>query len=163
MSDFDERLKQAIRRGNDRGLQNQDEASQKKARQDELRRMHTTIRLQLSEHIEQVVRRLIDQFPGFQFSSVYGENGWGAAGTRDDLVIVNNQRQSKYSRFEMAVRPLTDVFVLDLQARGTIANREKLVRSYFQPLDEVDIAHFQRLIDDWTLAFAEFYAASIAR
>ena len=163
MSDFDERLKQAIRRGHDRGLQNQDEASQKKARQDELRRLHTTMRLQLSERIEQVVRQFIDQFPGFQFSSVYGENGWGAACTRDDLVIVNGQRQSKYSRFEMSVRPLSDVFVLDLQARGTIANREKLVRTYFQLLDEVDLAHFHRLIDDWTLAYAELYSASIAR
>lgn len=163
MSDFDERLKQAIRRGHDRGLQTQDEATLKKARQDELRRLHTTMRLQLSERIEQVVRHFIDQFPGFQFSSVYGENGWGAACTRDDLVILNNQRQSKYSRFEMAVRPLSDVFVLDLQARGTIANREKLVRSYFQPLDEVDIAHFQRLIDDWMVAYAELYSASIAR
>ena len=163
MSDFDERLKQAIRRGNDRGLQKQDEASQKQARQEELRRLHTTLRLQLSERIEQVVRRLVDQFPGFQFSNVYGENGWGAACTRDDLVIVSGQRQSKYSRFEMAVRPLSDVFVLDLQARGTIANREKLVRSYFQPLDEVDQAHFQRLIDDWTLSYAELYAISIAK
>jgi hypothetical protein len=162
MSDFDERLKQAIQRGKNRGLQKQDEASQKLARQEELRRLHTTLRLQLSEQIEQVVRRLVDQFPGFQFSSVYGENGWGAACTRDDLVIVSSKRQSKYSRFEMAVRPLTDVFVLDLQARGTIGNREKLVRSYFQPLDEVDVAHFQRLIDDWTLSYAELYAISLA-
>ena len=162
MSDFDERLKQAIQRGKNRGLQKQDEASQKLARQEELRRLHTTLRLQLSEQIEQVVRRLVDQFPGFQFSSVYGENGWGAACTRDDLVIVSSQRQSKYSRFEMAVRPLSDVFVLDLQARGTIGNREKLVRSYFQPLEEVDVAHFQRLIDDWTLSYAELYAISLA-
>lgn len=162
MSDFDERLKQAIERGSNRGLRSQDEAAQKKAKQEELRRLHTTIRLQLSDRIEQVVRRLVDQFPGFQFSSVYGENGWGAACTRDDLVIVAGQRASKYSRFEMAVRPLSDVFVLDLQARGTIGNREKLVRSYFQPLDEVDLAHFHRLIDDWTLAYAELYAASIA-
>ncbi len=162
MSDFDERLKQAILRGKNRGVQKQDEASQKLARQEELRRLHTTLRLQLSEQIEQVVRRLVDQFPGFQFSSVYGENGWGAACTRDDLVIVASQRQSKYSRFEMAVRPLTDVFVLDLQARGTIGNREKLVRSYFQPLEEVDVAHFQRLIDDWTLSYAELYAISLA-
>jgi hypothetical protein len=163
MTDFDERLKQAIQRGHHRGLQTQDEASLKKAKQDEMRRLHTTMRLQLSERIEKVVHQFIDQFPGFQFSSVYGENGWGAACTRDDLVIVSNQRQSKYSRFEMAVRPLSDVFVLDLQARGTIANREKLVRSYFQPVDEVDLSHFQRLIDDWMVAYAELYSASIAK
>lgn len=161
MSNFEDRLKKAVERGTAKRSEQQSEAASIQARKEEMRRLHTTYRLALSEKIDVVVRRLIDQFPGFQYSGVFGPNGWGGACTRDDLSIRAGKRESRYSRFEMAVRPVNDYLVLDLQAKGTVANREVLVRNFFQPLAEADIAKFHQLIEDWALSFAELYAASM--
>jgi hypothetical protein len=49
---------------------------------------------------------------------------------------------------------------LDLQAKGTIANRELMTRSFYQPLGELDLGKFRDLIDGWALTYAELYAAN---
>ncbi len=110
MSNFDDRLKKAVERGTARRSEQLSEAAMLQARQEELRSLHTSYRLSLSEKIDMVVKRLIDQFPGFQYSGVFGPSGWGGACTRDDLVIRAGRRESRYSRFEMAVRPINDFF-----------------------------------------------------
>jgi hypothetical protein len=163
MSDFEQQLKAAIARGEKRGRSEQQEAALLKANAEQLKRLHTQYRLTLSENIESVVRKLIDHFPGFRYEGVFGDSGWGAACWRDNLTMSGRERKSEYSRFEMAIRPLNEFFVLDLQAKGTIANRQALVRNYFQPLSEVDLDHFKKLIDAWALTFAEMYSASQVR
>jgi len=160
MSEFEERLKAAAARGSQKGVSREELAATQKATQDRLRGLHTTYRLQLSERIDVVVRKLIDQFPGFRIESIFGELGWGSACKRDNLRMINGRRESRYSRFEMAVRPVNDYLVLDLHAKGTVANKEVLVRNFYQPLAEVDHVRFQHLIEDWALSFAELYAAS---
>jgi hypothetical protein len=70
------------------------------------------------------------------------------------------QRTNKFSRFEMAVRPANEYYLLDLQAKGTIANRELLTRGFYQHLGEVDLDKFRELIDSWALTYAELYAAN---
>ena len=101
---------------------------------------------------------MIDMFPGFRYKSVFGETGWGSACTRDDLFIDKGVRSNKFSRFEMVVRPINEFFVLDLQAKGTIADRELLTRAFYQPLGQVDIERFYKAVDDWAVAYAELYA-----
>lgn len=160
MSDFDDKLRQAILRGEKRAESVQSEAERKRLESEEFRRLHSKYRLELSDQIETVIKKIADLFPGFQYKSVFGDAGWGAACHRDDLIIEKGQRQNKYSRFEMALRPVNEFFVLDLQAKGTIANKELLTRSFYQPLGEVDLAKFRKLIDDWALTFAELYAAN---
>lgn len=160
MSDFEERLKAAAARGASRASQSMSEAERKKAEQEVLKGLHSKYRLALSDKIEVVIRKLIDLFPGFRFQTVFGESGWGAACMRDDLIIRNGQRSNQYSRFEMAVRPINEFFVLDLQAKGTIANRELLTRTFYQPLAEVDLDRFADLLEQWSLAYAELYAAN---
>ena len=114
--------------------------------------------MELSERIESVVKKLIDLFPGFRYQSVFSESGWGSACTRDDLVIEKGMRSNKYSRFELVVRPVNEFFVLDVQAKGTIADRELLTRALYQPLGQVDIERFNKAVDDWAIAYAELYA-----
>jgi hypothetical protein len=160
MSSFEDRLKQAAERGAGRASQFQSEAEKKRLEAEECKSLHSKYRLVLSERIEIVIKKLIDQFPGFRYQSVFGEAGWGGACLRDDLVINRGQRDNKYSRFEMAVRPHNEFHVLDLQAKGTIANRELLTRSFYQPLKEAQLDRFQELVEQWALTYAELYATN---
>jgi len=158
MSEFEERLKNAIARGSSRAESLHSEAERKKRESEEFRSLHAKYRLELSERIENVVKKVIDMFPGFRYQSVFGESGWGSACVRDDLVIERGHRSNKYSRLELVVRPVNEFFILDLQVKGTIADRELLTRSLYQPLGQVDIEQFRKSIDDWAVAYAELYA-----
>lgn len=160
MSEFDDKLKQAAARGANRASQSQSETERKRIEAEEFRSLHSKSRLELSDRIETVIKKIADLFPGFQFTTVFGEAGWGAACIRDDLVMERGQRKNKYSRFEMAVRPVNEFYILDLQAKGTIANRELMTRSFYQPLGEVDLNKFRDLIDAWALTYAELYTAN---
>ena len=159
MTDFEDRLKEAIERGKVRGQQVLSEEAKQAASESQLRNLHSKYRLALNEYIEKVIRQMIDHFPGFRYESVFGDAGWGAACWRDDIVVDGRTRRSRYSRFEMAIRPINDFFVLDLQARGTIANRELFNRGHYQPLGEADIENFKKQIDAWAVEFAELYAS----
>jgi hypothetical protein len=160
MSSFEDRLKQAAARGANKQNQNLTDAERKKAEAEELKSLHSKYRLVLSERIEIVVKKVVDLFPGFRYQTVFGDAGWGGACMRDDLVLQRGARENRYSRFEMAVRPVNEYFVLDLQAKGTIANRELLTRNFYQPLAEVDLEKFKELVEQWALVFAELYTAN---
>lgn len=161
--DFESRLKQAIERGQKRS---QDNARQEAARalsEEELRRLHSQYRLQVSEHIEKCLEALPHHFPGFQFETIFGERGWGAACSRDDLELGRGKRDTVYSRLEITVRPYSAYQVLDLAAKGTIQNKEAFSRNYYEKLSEVNLAKFLELVDVWSLEYAEMYAAKMGR
>lgn len=160
MSDFDEKLKQAAARGKNRASSFQSESDRKRIEAEEFKAVHTKLRLELSDRIESVMKKIADLFPGFRYQTVFGDSGWGGACLRDDLVMERGQRTNKFSRFEMAVRPANEYYLLDLQAKGTIANRELLTRGFYQHLGEVDLDKFRELIDSWALTYAELYAAN---
>ncbi len=157
---FDDRLHKAIERGQRRSEARRLAAAAETLSDEELKRLHAKYRLQLSEHIEQCVRQLPNYFPGFQYETLYGERGWGAACSRDDLRMTGAGRRSKdYSRLEMTVRPTTSAAVLDLTAKGTICNKEVFNRHYFEKLPAADLDKFLDLIDLWILEYAELYAS----
>ena len=79
---------------------------------------------------------------------------------RDDLRLGPDGRRSVFSRLEMAIRPYSSAHVLELVARGTVANREIFNRSHFQRLAEADVSVFRELIDLWLLEYAEQFAAN---
>ena len=162
MSEFEERLRKAIERGERRGSQRAREAAAQALSEEEYRRLHTQFRLELSEHIEKCVGQLPHHFPGFQFETIYGERGWGAACRRDDFGRDGTgQRASYYSRLEMTVRPYSSLNVLDLAAKGTIRNKEMFNRKHFEKLGDADLESFVNLIDLWVLEYAELFAASV--
>jgi hypothetical protein len=156
---FDDQLREAIDRGHKRGETRAREAAAKALTEEEYRRLHSQLRLTLSEHIEACVKRLPNYFPGFQYETIYGDRGWGGACFRDDLRIARGARATDYSRLEVSVRPYSAAHVLDLAAKGTVHNREVFNRNYFEPLDDIDPQKFLKLIDAWVLEYAEMYSA----
>jgi len=156
---FDDRLRQAIERGQKRSEFLAREAAAKALTEDEYRRLHSQLRLMLSDHIESCLKRLPNYFPGFQYETMYGDRGWGGACFRDDLIIVRGTRTTNYSRLEVTIRPYSTLHVLDLAAKGTIRNREAFNRNYFEELATADEPKFQDLIDAWVLEYAEMYSA----
>jgi hypothetical protein len=159
---FDDRLRQAIERGQHRSEELARQAAAKALTEEEYRRLHSQLRLTHSEHIEACLKRLPNYFPGFQYETMYGDRGWGGACFRDDLVLARGSRSTNYSRLEMTIRPYSSLHVLDLAAKGTIKNREAFNRNYFEELATADNAKFRDLIDAWVLEYAELYSARTA-
>ncbi len=161
MTDFQQRLEKAITRGTRRSDAKAKEAREKALSQEELKRLHTQHRLQLSEQIEQCLGKLPSHFPGFQYETVYGERGWGAACQRDDVGVDRSRRRTNfYSRIEVTVRPLSQAGVLELAGKATIRNKEVFNRTHYEKLAEVDPESFAELVDIWVLEFAELFAAT---
>ncbi len=161
MTDFDERLARAIERGHRASDERTRAEAAKALSEKELRNLHSQYRLELTEHIEQCLRRLPNHFPGFQFEPVVTERGWGAAVSRDDVDLRSRSRRgSLFSRMEILIRPISEYLVLDVAAKATVRNREVFARNHYQRLGEVDLESFTGLIDLWVLEFAEKYAAT---
>jgi hypothetical protein len=158
-SDFESRLESAISRGKKRAEWKASQDRQKVMSEEELRRLHTSYRLTLSERIESAIQRVADHFPGFRQESLFGEVGWGSACFRDDLRIEAGRRSNQFSRLEMVIRPYSELRVLDLKGKATVSNRELFNRSFYVPVAEVEIEEFERLIDTWAIEYAEVYAA----
>jgi hypothetical protein len=160
MTEFDDRLKRAVERGHQRAVTRAHEAEHRALTEDELRQMHSRYRLQLSEVIEQRMRRLPEHFPGFQLQAVYGDEGWGVSCSRDDFVSQGaGARRNVFSRLQVTVRPFSGLHVLELNGKATIRNRETFNRTHFERLVEADPANFEQLLDGWIVEFAEMYAA----
>jgi len=150
MSDeFKSRLESAIARGRKRAEAHASYERQKEMSEEDLKRLHSSHRLALSDRIESAVRGVADHFPGFREESVFGEAGWGSACYRDDLRIDSGRRTNQYSRLELVVRPFSE----------TVMNRELFSRNYFVPIPEADVEEFQQLIDTWAIEYAELYSA----
>ncbi len=156
---FEQRLQKAIQRGQRRSEATRRAAEARALSEEELKRLHSKYRLQLSERIEQCIGQLANQFPGFRTETIYGEQGWGAACSRDDLRIEHGRRDNDFSRLELIVRPFTSSHILELVGKGTIRNKELFQRDYYEKLPEVDADKFMELIDVWVLEYAELFAA----
>ena len=160
MADFEQRLAKAIQRGHRASDARARAEAEKALGEQELQRLHTQYRLELSEHIETALRKLAQHMPGFQFESVVNDRGWGAAVRRDDFGGGSKRGRTDYfSRLEILVRPLSEYFLLELVAKGTVLNKELLNRSHYERLTEVDAASFHEMVDRWTLEFAELFSA----
>ena len=159
MNSFDERLSKAIERGEQRGTSRARQVSADSMDESELKNLHSKYRLQFSEHIEACLKKLASHFPGFNFETIFGERGWGAACSRDDLKIDRKRRENIFSRLEMTIRPITDFYVVDLAAKGTVRNKEVFNRNRFERLADADPNVFIELIDTWVVEYAEMFAA----
>lgn len=159
MSGFEERLDRAIKRGRGARDAKGREEGEKRASEEELRSRHSHLRLALSEHIESALRKLSDHFPGFEYSTVVNEDGWGARISRDDVNIVQGTNRNLYSRFEMLITPWSSANILEVVTKGTIRNRESLNRRNFRMLSEATEDGFREVIDGLVVEFAEQYAA----
>lgn len=156
---FEQRLERAIERGRQAKEEEGRQAAARQMTEEELRHLHSTARLELAEHIDSCLRAIADRFPGFTFSTVAGDGGWGARISRDDVRLGRGPAETVYSRLEMLVRPFGAARVVELLAKGTIRNRETLSRTHFQRLNQLDLTTFREQIDLWALEYAERFAA----
>ena len=123
--------------------------------------MHSQYRLDLSERIGEILGQLVDQFPGFQFESIVGEDGWGAVVNRDDIALSESgQATNLYSRMQILIRPFSEGRIVEMVTKATIRNREVFNRSRYQMLGQVDLESFAENIDLWVLEYAELYSAA---
>ncbi len=160
--DFTSRLESAIARGKRRAEAKANLQRQQQLSEEEMRRLHTSLRLSLSERIESAIKRVADHFPGFRQESIFGEAGWGSACYRDDLKMEGGRRTNLFSRLEMSIRPFSELHVLDLKGKGTVHNRELFNRSHYVNVVEADAEDFEQLIDVWAIEYAEMYSAKTA-
>ncbi len=159
MTDFDQKLKAAIERGQRASDAKQANAEQKQLSDEEIRRRHTHFRLKISERIEKALKSMINQLPGFEYETVFGERGWGGAASRDELQIKGGQRTNLYSRVELTVKPLSDLHIVLVAGKGTVRNREIFTRDFHRAINEADEQEFLELVDRWILEYAQLYSA----
>lgn len=158
--DFRERLQRATLRGQQARDERARAEAAKALTEEECRRLHSNYRLVLNEHIESCMKQLADNFPGFRYEAVVSERGWGGAIRRDDFAMSGGRRDNLFSRLEIVVSPHNQYHVLDINAKGAVRNKESFSRSHYQLLKDVDLDAFEHLIEQWTLDYAEQYAAS---
>jgi hypothetical protein len=159
MTDFDQRLRKAIERGERAGSARDEAEAERRLTEQELRRLHGEYRRELTEHIDECLEKLPLHFPGFEVLAVVNDRGRGSVVSRDDLAFdADRDRVSYFSRLEIVVRPVSEYLVLEVAAKATVRNKELFNRSHFQRLAEVDLASFSAAIDGWVLEFAERYA-----
>jgi hypothetical protein len=158
--DFRQRLQKAAERGQRARDAKLREAAAKALSEEEFRRLHSQYRLPLCDHIEQCLRELADNFPGFRVKTIVDENGWGAEAVRDDIGVSAGRRDNFFSRLQILVRPYNKYHVLDLVAKGAVRNKETFSRNHYQPLADVELDRFNDLVEIWVLDYAEMYAAA---
>ena len=159
MSDFEDRLQKAIQRGQQARVAQVASSEALGATEEDMRHRHSTLRNELSEHIEVCLRRLCDHFPGFDYSTVLNEKGWGARISRDDIKLGRGTTKNEYSRLEVLVRPFNDTHIVEISTKGTIRNRESLNRSNFKFLKDATKDILKQMVDGIVLEFAEQYSA----
>ncbi|TWT32493.1 hypothetical protein KOR34_42560 [Posidoniimonas corsicana] len=157
--DFRQRLQKAASRGARSRAEREFEEAAEAISEEECRRLHSRLRLALTEHIEKCLAQLADNFPGFKPETIVDERGWGAAVSRDDVSMSGGRRNNLFSRLQVVVGPYNEYKVLDVSAKGAVHNKETFVRNHHQPLADVDEDHFRELIEMWILDYAEMYAA----
>lgn len=158
--DFRERLHRATERGQRARDAEAREAAARALSEDECRRLHSTNRMALLDHIEKCLHDLADNFPGFRVESVVDTSGWGSVARRDDVGLSRGRSDNFFSRLQIVVSPHNKYHVLDVSAKGTIRNKETFTRNHYQRLNEVDLDRFRELIEQWVLEYAEMYAAT---
>ena len=158
--DFRSRLQKATERGHRARDEAQRQQRAEALSEEECRRLHSSLRLHLSEHIEACMRQLADNLPGFRLETIVDESGWGTAANRDDIQISSGRRENYFSRLQMVISPFNKYHVLELSAKGTVRNKECFSRNHYQRLDEADDDSFRELIELWVLDYAEAYAAA---
>lgn len=157
--DFESELEKAIQRGQERGSAHSDAKKRAEATKEELRNKHNTFRLNLSDHIENCLRKLANHFPGFDYETIYGEKGWGGAISRNDITRgPDGKAGTFFSRLEITVRPQNEFNVVNIAGKGTIRDKEMFNWNHFEDITTAKQSVFEGVLDKWVLQFAEQFA-----
>ncbi len=105
MSDFEQRLIDAIKRGKNVAAGKAAAAASSGVDRRATTPLAHQVSLELCEHIERCMAKIPDHFPGFKIENVVSDRGWGTAVVRDDVQLKSGERGTAYSRCEVTVRP----------------------------------------------------------
>jgi len=159
--EFGERLQRAVERGKQRRLASDRQHELAQLTEEESKALHAQARVNLADHLESCLKRIADEFPGFDYQTVMNPDGFGAKIFRDDLRRrTGRDLVHEYSHLEIIIRSYSSSRLLEIVCRGTIGNKEVLSRSYYQHLQQLDPDVFESQIDQWVLEYAEKFAAS---
>lgn len=157
---FDDRLEKAISRGKEQNASKIDSEKQRMLSEEELKNRHNKFRLELSDYIEEGLKKLIQHFPGFQYETIYGEQGWGGALYREDLARgPSGKAGAFFSRVQITVRPLNEFNVVNIAGKGMIKDKEIFTWNHFKDISETTEEDFKAKIDSWIIQYAEQFAA----
>lgn len=157
---LDDQLEKAILRGKERNANRLDIEKQKLLTAEDIRNRHNLFRLNLSEYVEESLRKLAQHFPGFEYETIYGERGWGGALYREDLALGARGRAGAFfSRVEITVRPQNEFNVVNIAGKGTIKDKEIFTWNHFKDIAEATDEEFKQTIDSWIIQYAEQFAA----
>lgn len=158
--EFEKRLQQAIERGEKRQREQAQSRAEQELSEEECRRIHSQLQLELSDHVEHCLKQVVDYLPGFRLSHAVAEKGMGAELSRNDFGKgVHGERRNYLSRLEVVVRPYSAHRVIDVAAKATVRDKEVFHTNAFQKISAADIDQLRQQIDQWTLEFAERYSA----
>lgn len=159
--DFHTRLERAVERGHQTKDARVREERARTLSEEELKTIHSQARLEITEHLEECLKSLAGQFPGFEYHSILNEDGWGARVSRDDVSLQpGSGSKTLYSRLDLLVRPFSEGHIVELVGKATIRNKEIFNRTNYQRLDQLDVESFSEMIDLWVLEYAERFAAT---
>jgi hypothetical protein len=158
--DFRKRLQLATERGQRARTEREEQQAAEAMTEEEYRRLHSTARLELTEHIEACLAQLADNFPGFKYETIVDDKGWGGAVSRDDLQLSGGRRRNAYSRLQVLVGGFNSYHVLEISAKGAVRNKENFTRQYYKKLDDADLDDFRQRLEGWVLEYAEQYASA---
>lgn len=158
--DFERQLEAAIQRGQKRSISRQVSTRQSEMTAEQIRNQHNEFRLNLSEYIEQGLKKLANHFPGFKYETIYGNRGWGGAISRDDIDRgPDGKTGTFFSRIEITVRPQNEFNLVNVTGKGTIRDKEVFNWNFFQSVAEAQMETFEKTIELWMLEYAEVFAA----
>jgi len=160
MADFEERLKRAIDRGEQSRAADGASEQEEVVSLEEAKAIHAQLRNELIEHIEKCVKKLCDHFPGFEYSTVLNEKGWGSRITRDDVNLSAGVNKNEYSRLEIVIPPFSEMRIVEVATKGTIRNRETLNRTNYRFLNDAPLETLQQMVDSIVIEFAEQFSAN---
>ena len=158
--DFDDKLQQAIQRGQERTNARTTAKKLEEMSKEDVRNRHNDFRLSLSDHIEVCLKQMANHFPGFDYETIYGAKGWGGALTRNDIDRGPDGREGTFfSRIELTVSPLNEFNVVNIAGKGTIRDKEIFVWNHFEDIHDANQESLEQMLDKWVLQFAEQFAA----
>lgn len=179
--DFERRLENAIQRGQRRKTAQGAAEAARALTEEEFRNLHSSARLNLSEHIEKGLKQLADHFLGFRFETILDETGWGARISRDDVAfgravaepvakrgantfvadtVTTRRSENQFSRFQMVVKPYSErAKIVEISAKGTIRNKEVMSRNHYHLLTDLNEQTLGESLDNWMIEYAEKFAA----
>lgn len=158
--DFESELEKAIQRGQERTAAKNSLKKQAEVSKEDVRNRHNEFRLNLSDYVENGLRKLAIHIPGFDYDIIYGAKGWGGALSRNDIDRGPDGRAgSFFSRIEITVKPQNEFNVVNIVGKGTIRDKELFAWNHFESILEAKQDDFEKMIDNWILQFAEQFSA----